>query len=207
MFQYEYEFQFTDGQAKADLKPTKDLKIDIRSPRCQTLARSILDGKLQLVRYKKEFEEQTDMDFQENMQKNPDSILGINVVMGLRCSEKVGKAMLSSTPTHEALELLRTVIDKLYTKKYRSVDDMETYLSQCRLRVDKCLLAQVLQFLDDGFLGLYTENMGPESGITIQSIVDGYKKVGLDELEDVLYDPDKDEFFNWLDNETEGRVF
>ena len=29
----------------------------------------------------------------------------------------------------------------------------------------------------------------------------------LDELEDVLYDPDKDEFFNWLDNETEGRVF
>lgn len=207
MFQYEYEFQFTDGQAKADLKPTKDLKIDIRSPRCQTLARSILDGKLQLVRYKKEFEEQTDMDFQENMQKNPDSILGINGVMGLRCSEKVGKAMLSSTPTHEALELLRTVIDKLYTKKYRSVDDMETYLSQCRLRVDKCLLAQVLQFLDDGFLGLYTENMGPESGITIQSIVDGYKKVGLDELEDVLYDPDKDEFFNWLDNETEGRVF
>ena len=207
MFQYEYEFQFADGQAKADLKPTKDLKIDIRSPRCQTLARSILDGKLQLVRYKKEFEEQTDMDFQENMQKNPDSILGINGVMGLRCSEKVGKAMLSSTPTHEALELLRTVIDKLYTKKYRSVDDMETYLSQCRLRVDKCLLAQVLQFLDDGFLGLYTENMGPESGITIQSIVDGYKKVGLDELEDVLYDPDKDEFFNWLDNETEGRVF
>ena len=207
MFQYEYEFQFTDGQAKADLKPTKDLKIDIRSPRCQTLARSILDGKLKLVRYKKEFEEQTDMDFQENMQKNPDSILGINGVMGLRCSEKVGKAMLSSTPTHEALELLRTVIDKLYTKKYRYVDDMETYLSQCRLRVDKCLLAQVLQFLDDGFLGLYTENMGPESGITIKSIVDGYKKVGLDELEDVLYDPDKDEFFNWLDNETEGRVF
>lgn len=207
MFQYEYEFQFADGQAKADLKPTKDLKIDIRSPRCQTLAKAILDGKLQLVRYKKEFEEQTQMDFQENMQKNPDSILGINGVMGLRCSEKVGKAMLSSTPTHEALELLRTVIDKLYTKKYRSVDDMETYLSQCRLRVDKCLLAQVLQFLDDGFLGLYTENMGPESGITIQSIVDGYKKVGLDELEDVLYDPDKDEFFNWLDNETEGRVF
>ena len=207
MFQYEYEFQFTDGQAKADLKPTKDLKIDIRSPWCQTLAKAILDGKLKLVRYKKEFDEYTQMDFQENMQKNPDSILGINGVMGLRCSEKVGKAMLSSTPTHEALELLRTVIDKLYTKKYRSVDDMETYLSQCRLRVDKCLLAQVLQFLDDGFLGLYTENMGPESGITIQSIVDGYKKVGLDELEDVLYDPDKDEFFNWLDNETEGRVF
>lgn len=207
MFQYEYEFQFTDGQAKADLKPTKDLKIDIRSPRCQTLAKAILDGKLQLVRYKKEFEEQTQMDFQENMQKNPDSILGINGTMGVRCSEKVGKAMLSSTPTYEALELLRTVIDKLYTKKYRSVDDMETYLSQCRLRVDKCLLAQVLQFLDDGFLGLYTENMGPESGVTIQSIVDGYKKVGLDELEDVLYDSDKDEFFNWLDNETEGRVF
>jgi hypothetical protein len=207
MFQYEYEFQFTDGQAKADLKPTKDLKIDIRSPRCQTLAKAILDGKLQLVRYKKEFEEQTQMDFQENMQKNPDSILGINGTMGVRCSEKVGKALLSSTPTHEALELLRTVIDKLYTKKYRSVDDMETYLSQCRLRVDKCLLAQVLQFLDDGFLGLYTENMGPESGVTIKSIVDGYKKVGLDELEDVLYDSDKDEFFNWLDNETEGRVF
>jgi len=207
MFQYEYEFQFADGQAKADLKPTKDLKIDIRSPRCQTLAKAILDGKLQLVRYKKEFEEQTQMDFQENMQKNPDSILGINGTMGVRCSEKVGKALLNSTPTYEALELLRTVIDKLYTKKYRSVDDMETYLSQCRLRVDKCLLAQVLQFLDDGFLGLYTENMGPESGVTIKSIVDGYKKVGLDELEDVLYDSDKDEFFNWLDNETEGRVF
>lgn len=124
--------------------------------------------------------------------------------------------MLSSTPTYEALELIRTVIDKLYTKKYRSVgdikkhrsvDDMDTYLSQCRLRVDKCLLAQVLQFRDDGFIGIYIENMGTESGVTIKSIVDGYKKVGLDELEDVLYDPDKDEFFNWLDNETEGRVF
>lgn len=216
MSQYEYEFRFADGQAKADLKPTKDLKIDIRSPWCQTLAKAILDGKLQLVRYKKEFDEYTQMDFQENMQKNPDSILGINGVMGLRCSEKVGKAMLSSTPTYEALELLRTVIDKLYTKKYRSVgdikkhrsvDDMDTYLSQCRLRVDKCLLAQVLQFRDDGFIGIYIENMGTESGVTIKSIVDGYKKVGLDELEDVLYDPDKDEFFNWLDNETEGRVF
>lgn len=216
MSQYEYEFRFADGQAKADLKPTKDLKIDIRSPWCQTLAKAILDGKLQLVRYKKEFDEYTQTDFQENMQKNPDSILGINGVMGLRCSEKVGKAMLSSTPTYEALELLRTVIDKLYTKKYRSVgdikkhrsvDDMDTYLSQCRLRVDKCLLAQVLQFRDDGFIGIYIENMGTESGVTIKSIVDGYKKVGLDELEDVLYDPDKDEFFNWLDNETEGRVF
>ena len=216
MSQYEYEFRFADGQAKADLKPTKDLKIDIRSPWCQTLAKAILDGKLQLVRYKKEFDEYTQMDFQENMQKNPDSILGINGVMGLRCSEKVGKAVLSSTPTYEALELLRTVIDKLYTKKYRSVgdikkhrsvDDMDTYLSQCRLRVDKCLLAQVLQFRDDGFIGIYIENMGTESGVTIKSIVDGYKKVGLDELEDVLYDPDKDEFFNWLDNETEGRVF
>ena len=216
MSQYEYEFRFADGQAKADLKPTKDLKIDIRSPWCQTLAKAILDGKLQLVRYKKEFDEYTQMDFQENVQKNPDSILGINGVMGLRCSEKVGKAVLSSTPTYEALELLRTVIDKLYTKKYRSVgdikkhrsvDDMDTYLSQCRLRVDKCLLAQVLQFRDDGFIGIYIENMGTESGVTIKSIVDGYKKVGLDELEDVLYDPDKDEFFNWLDNETEGRVF
>ena len=216
MSQYEYEFRFADGQAKADLKPTKDLKIDIRSPWCQTLAKAILDGKLQLVRYKKEFDEYTQMDFQANMQKNPDSILGINGVMGLRCSEKVGKAVLSSTPTYEALELLRTVIDKLYTKKYRSVgdvkkhrsvDDMDTYLSQCRLRVDKCLLAQVLQFRDDGFIGIYIENMGTESGVTIKSIVDGYKKVGLDELEDVLYDPDKDEFFNWLDNETEGRVF
>ena len=216
MSQYEYEFRFADGQAKADLKPTKDLKIDIRSPWCQTLAKAILDGKLQLVRYKKEFDEYTQMDFQENMQKNPDSILGINGVMGLRCSEKVGKAVLSSTPTYEALELLRTVIDKLYTKKYRSVgdikkhrsvDDMDTYLSQCRLRVDKCLLAQVLQFRDDGFIGIYIENMGTESGVTIKSIVDGYKKVGLDELEDVLYDSDKDEFFNWLDNETEGRVF
>lgn len=216
MSQYEYEFRFADGQAKADLKPTKDLKIDIRSPWCQTLAKAILDGKLQLVRYKKEFDEYTQTDFQENMQKNPDSILGINGVMGLRCSEKVGKAMLSSTPTYEALELLRTVIDKLYTKKYRSVgdikkhrsvDDMDTYLSQCRLRVDKCLLAQVLQFRDDGFIGIYIENMGTESGVTIKSIVDGYKKVGLDELEDVLYDSDKDEFFNWLDNETEGRVF
>ena len=216
MSQYEYEFRFADGQAKADLKPTKDLKIDIRSPWCQTLAKAILDGKLQLVRYKKEFDEYTQMDFQENVQKNPDSILGINGVMGLRCSEKVGKAMLSSTPTYEALELIRTVIDKLYTKKYRSVgdikkhrsvDDMDTYLSQCRLRVDKCLLAQVLQFRDDGFIGIYIENMGTESGVTIKSIVDGYKKVGLDELEDVLYDPDKDEFFNWLDNETEGRVF
>ena len=216
MSQYEYEFRFADGQAKADLKPTKDLKIDIRSPWCQTLAKAILDGKLQLVRYKKEFDEYTQMDFQENMQKNHDSILGINGVMGLRCSEKVGKAVLSSTPTYEALELLRTVIDKLYTKKYRSVgdikkhrsvDDMDTYLSQCRLRVDKCLLAQVLQFRDDGFIGIYIENMGTESGVTIKSIVDGYKKVGLDELEDVLYDPDKDEFFNWLDNETEGRVF
>lgn len=216
MSQYEYEFRFADGQAKADLKPTKDLKIDIRSPWCQTLAKAILDGKLQLVRYKKEFDEYTQTDFQENMQKNPDSILGINGVMGLRCSEKVGKAMLSSTPTYEALELIRTVIDKLYTKKYRSVgdikkhrsvDDMDTYLSQCRLRVDKCLLAQVLQFRDDGFIGIYIENMGTESGVTIKSIVDGYKKVGLDELEDVLYDPDKDEFFNWLDNETEGRVF
>lgn len=216
MSQYEYEFRFADGQAKADLKPTKDLKIDIRSPWCQTLAKAILDGKLQLVRYKKEFDEYTQMDFQENMQKNPDSILGINGVMGLRCSEKVGKAVLSSTPTYEALELIRTVIDKLYTKKYRSVgdikkhrsvDDMDTYLSQCRLRVDKCLLAQVLQFRDDGFIGIYIENMGTESGVTIKSIVDGYKKVGLDELEDVLYDPDKDEFFNWLDNETEGRVF
>ena len=216
MSQYEYEFRFADGQAKADLKPTKDLKIDIRSPWCQTLAKAILDGKLQLVRYKKEFDEYTQTDFQENMQKNPDSILGINGVMGLRCSEKVGKAVLSSTPTYEALELLRTVIDKLYTKKYRSVgdikkhrsvDDMDTYLSQCRLRVDKCLLAQVLQFRDDGFIGIYIENMGTESGVTIKSIVDGYKKVGLDELEDVLYDPDKDEFFNWLDNETEGRVF
>ena len=216
MSQYEYEFRFADGQAKADLKPTKDLKIDIRSPWCQTLAKAILDGKLQLVRYKKEFDEYTQMDFQENMQKNPDSILGINGVMGLRCSEKVGKAVLSSTPTYEALELLRTVIDKLYTKKHRSVgdikkhrsvDDMDTYLSQCRLRVDKCLLAQVLQFRDDGFIGIYIENMGTESGVTIKSIVDGYKKVGLDELEDVLYDPDKDEFFNWLDNETEGRVF
>ena len=216
MSQYEYEFRFADGQAKADLKPTKDLKIDIRSPWCQTLAKAILDGKLQLVRYKKEFDEYTQMDFQENMQKNPDSILGINGVMGLRCSEKVGKAVLSSTPTYEALELIRTVIDKLYTKKYRSVgdikkhrsvDDMDTYLSQCRLRVDKCLLAQVLQFRDDGFIGIYIENMGTESGVTIKSIVYGYKKVGLDELEDVLYDPDKDEFFNWLDNETEGRVF
>ena len=216
MSQYEYEFRFADGQAKADLKPTKDLKIDMRSPWCQTLAKAILDGKLQLVRYKKEFDEYTQMDFQENMQKNPDSILGINGVMGLRCSEKVGKAVLSSTPTYEALELIRTVIDKLYTKKYRSVgdikkhrsvDDMDTYLSQCRLRVDKCLLAQVLQFRDDGFIGIYIENMGTESGVTIKSIVDGYKKVGLDELEDVLYDPDKDEFFNWLDNETEGRVF
>lgn len=216
MSQYEYEFRFADGQAKADLKPTKDLKIDIRSPWCQTLAKAILDGKLQLVRYKKEFDEYTQMDFQENMQKNPDSILGINGVMGLRCSEKVGKAVLSSTPTYEALELLRTVIDKLYTKKHRSVgdikkhrsvDDMDTYLSQCRLRVDKCLLAQVLQFRDDGFIGIYIENMGTESGVTIKSIVEGYKKVGLDELEDVLYDPDKDEFFNWLDNETEGRVF
>ena len=216
MSQYEYEFRLADGQAKADLKPTKDLKIDIRSPWCQTLAKAILDGKLQLVRYKKEFDEYTQMDFQENMQKNPDSILGINGVMGLRCSEKVGKAVLSSTPTYEALELIRTVIDKLYTKKYRSVgdikkhrsvDDMDTYLSQCRLRVDKCLLAQVLQFRDDGFIGIYIENMGTESGVTIKSIVDGYKKVGLDELEDVLYDPDKDEFFNWLDNETEGRVF
>ena len=216
MSQYEYEFRFADGQAKADLKPTKDLKIDIRSPWCQTLAKAILDGKLQLVRYKKEFDEYTQMDFQANMQKNPDSILGINGVMGLRCSEKVGKAVLSSTPTYEALELIRTVIDKLYTKKYRSVgdikkhrsvDDMDTYLSQCRLRVDKCLLAQVLQFRDDGFIGIYIENMGTESGVTIKSIVDGYKKVGLDELEDVLYDPDKDEFFNWLDNETEGRVF
>lgn len=216
MSQYEYEFRFADGQAKADLKPTKDLKIDIRSPWCQTLAKAILDGKLQLVRYKKEFDEYTQMDFQENMQKNPDSILGINGVMGLRCSEKVGKAVLSSTPTYEALELIRTVIDKLYTKKYRSVgdikkhrsvDDMDTYLSQCRLRVDKCLLAQVLQFRDDGFIGIYIENMGTESGVTIKSIVDGYKKVGLDELEDVLYDSDKDEFFNWLDNETEGRVF
>ena len=216
MSQYEYEFRFADGQAKADLKPTKDLKIDVRSPWCQTLAKAILDGKLQLVRYKKEFDEYTQMDFQENMQKNPDSILGINGVMGLRCSEKVGKAVLSSTPTYEALELIRTVIDKLYTKKYRSVgdikkhrsvDDMDTYLSQCRLRVDKCLLAQVLQFRDDGFIGIYIENMGTESGVTIKSIVDGYKKVGLDELEDVLYDPDKDEFFNWLDNETEGRVF
>lgn len=216
MSQYEYEFRFADGQAKADLKPTKDLKIDIRSPWCQTLAKAILDGKLQLVRYKKEFDEYTQMDFQENMQKNPDSILGINGVMGLRCSEKVGKAVLSSTPAYEALELIRTVIDKLYTKKYRSVgdikkhrsvDDMDTYLSQCRLRVDKCLLAQVLQFRDDGFIGIYIENMGTESGVTIKSIVDGYKKVGLDELEDVLYDPDKDEFFNWLDNETEGRVF
>ena len=216
MSQYEYEFRFADGQAKADLKPTKDLKIDIRSPWCQTLAKAILDGKLQLVRYKKEFDEYTQMDFQENVQKNPDSILGINGVMGLRCSEKVGKAVLSSTPTYEALELIRTVIDKLYTKKYRSVgdikkhrsvDDMDTYLSQCRLRVDKCLLAQVLQFRDDGFIGIYIENMGTESGVTIKSIVDGYKKVGLDELEDVLYDPDKDEFFNWLDNETEGRVF
>ena len=216
MSQYEYEFRFADGQAKADLKPTKDLKIDIRSPWCQTLAKAILDGKLQLVRYKKEFDEYTQMDFQENMQKNPDSILGINGVMGLRCSEKVGKAVLSSTPTYEALELIRTVIDKLYTKKYRSVgdikkhrsvDDMDTYLSQCRLRVDKCLLAQVLQFRDDGFIGIYIEKMGTESGVTIKSIVDGYKKVGLDELEDVLYDPDKDEFFNWLDNETEGRVF
>ena len=216
MSQYEYEFRFADGQAKADLKPTKDLKIDIRSPWCQTLAKAILDGKLQLVRYKKEFDEYTQTDFQENMQKNPDSILGINGVMGLRCSEKVGKAVLSSTPTYEALELIRTVIDKLYTKKYRSVgdikkhrsvDDMDTYLSQCRLRVDKCLLAQVLQFRDDGFIGIYIENMGTESGVTIKSIVDGYKKVGLDELEDVLYDPDKDEFFNWLDNETEGRVF
>lgn len=216
MSQYEYEFRFADGQAKADLKPTKDLKIDIRSPWCQTLAKAILDGKLQLVRYKKEFDEYTQMDFQENMQKNPDSILGINGVMGLRCSEKVGKAVLNSTPTYEALELLRTVIDKLYTKKYRSVgdikkhrsvDDMDTYLSQCRLRVDKCLLAQVLQFRDDGFIGIYIENMGTESGVTIKSIVDGYKKVGLDELEDVLYDSDKDEFFNWLDNETEGRVF
>ena len=216
MSQYEYEFRFADGQAKADLKPTKDLKIDIRSPWCQTLAKAILDGKLQLVRYKKEFDEYTQMDFQENMQKNPDSILGINGVMGLRCSEKVGKAVLSSTPTYEALELIRTVIDKLYTKKYRSVgdikkhrsvDDMDTYLSQCCLRVDKCLLAQVLQFRDDGFIGIYIENMGTESGVTIKSIVGGYKKVGLDELEDVLYDPDKDEFFNWLDNETEGRVF
>lgn len=216
MSQYEYEFRFADGQAKADLKPTKDLKIDIRSPWCQTLAKAILDGKLQLVRYKKEFDEYTQMDFQENMQKNPDSILGINGVMGLRCSEKVGKAVLNSTPTYEALELIRTVIDKLYTKKYRSVgdikkhrsvDDMDTYLSQCRLRVDKCLLAQVLQFRDDGFIGIYIENMGTESGVTIKSIVDGYKKVGLDELEDVLYDSDKDEFFNWLDNETEGRVF
>ena len=216
MSQYEYEFRFADGQAKADLKPTKDLKIDIRSPWCQTLAKAILDGKLQLVRYKKEFDEYTQMDFQENMQKNPDSILGINGVMGLRCSENVGKAVLSSTPTYEALELLRTVIDKLYTKKHRSVgdikkhrsvDDMDTYLSQCRLRVDKCLLAQVLQFRDDGFIGIYIENMGTESGVTIKSIVEGYKKVGLDELEDVLYDPDKDEFFNWLDNETEGRVF
>ena len=216
MSQYEYEFRFADGQAKADLKPTKDLKIDIRSPWCQTLAKAILDGKLQLVRYKKEFDEYTQMDFQANMQKNPDSILGINGVMGLRCSEKVGKAVLSSTPTYEALELIRTVIDKLYTKKHRSVgdikkhrsvDDMDTYLSQCRLRVDKCLLAQVLQFRDDGFIGIYIENMGTESGVTIKSIVDGYKKVGLDELEDVLYDPDKDEFFNWLDNETEGRVF
>ena len=216
MSQYEYEFRFADGQAKADLKPTKDLKIDIRSPWCQTLAKAILDGKLQLVRYKKEFDEYTQMDFQANMQKNPDSILGINGVMGLRCSEKVGKAVLSSTPAYEALELIRTVIDKLYTKKYRSVgdikkhrsvDDMDTYLSQCRLRVDKCLLAQVLQFRDDGFIGIYIENMGTESGVTIKSIVDGYKKVGLDELEDVLYDPDKDEFFNWLDNETEGRVF
>ena len=216
MSQYEYEFRFADGQAKADLKPTKDLKIDIRSPWCQTLAKAILDGKLQLVRYKKEFDEYTQMDFQENMQKNPDSILGINGVMGLRCSEKVGKAVLSSTPTYEALELIRTVIDKLYTKKYRSVgdikkhrsvDDMDTYLSQCRLRVDKCLLAQVLQFRDDGFIGISIENMGTESGVTIKSIVDGYKKVGLDELEDVLYDSDKDEFFNWLDNETEGRVF
>ena len=216
MSQYEYEFRFADGQAKADLKPTKDLKIDIRSPWCQTLAKAILDGKLQLVRYKKEFDEYTQMDFQENMQKNPDSILGINGVMGLRCSEKVGKAVLSSTPTYEALELIRTVIDKLYTKKYRSVgdikkhrsvDDMDTYLSQCRLRVDKCLLAQVLQFRDDGFIGIYIENMVTESGVTIKSIVDGYKKVGLDELEDVLYDSDKDEFFNWLDNETEGRVF
>lgn len=207
MHQYEYEFQFADGQAKADLKPTKDLDIDIRSPRCQTLAKAILDEKLKLVRYKKEFDEYTQMDFQANMQKNPDSIVSINGTMGVRCSEKVGKALLSSTPTHEALELLRTVIDKLYTKKYRSVDDMETYLSQCRLRVDKCLLAQVLPFFSERFLGIYRENMGPESGITIQSIVEGYKKVGLDELEDVLYDPDKDEFFNWLDNETEGRVF
>lgn len=207
MHQYEYEFQFADGQAKADLKPPKDLTIDIRSPRCQTLARSILDGKLKLVRYKKEFDEYTQMDFQANMQKNPDSIVSINGTMGVRCSEKIGKSLLSSTPTNEALELLRTVIDKLYTKHTKSGEDMESYLRSCRLRVDKCLLAQVLQFREEWLLGLYTENMGPESGITIQSIVDGYKKVGLDELEDVLYDSDKDEFFNWLDNETEGRVF
>ena len=147
------------------------------------------------------------MDFQANMQKNPDSILGINGVMGVRCSEKVGKATLSSTPTHEALELLRTVIDKLYTKHPKSGEDMESYLSQCRLRVDKCLLAQVLQFQEEWFLGIYRENMGAESGVTMKSIVEGYKKVGLDELEEVLYDSDKDEFFNWLDNETEGRVF
>ena len=207
MHQYEYEFQFADGQAKADLKPPKDLTIDIRSQWCQILAKAILDGKLKLVRYKKESDEYTQMDFQENMQKNPDSILGINGVMGVRCSEKVGKAMLSSTPTHEALELLRTVIDKLYTKHPKSGEDTESYLSQCRLRVDKCLLAQVLQFQEEWFLGIYRENMGTESGVTIKSIVDGYKKVGLDELEDVLYDSDKDEFFNWLDNETEGRVF
>ena len=207
MHQYEYEFQFADGQAKADLKPPKDLTIDIRSQWCQTLAKAILDGKLKLVRYKKEFDEYTQMDFQANMQKNPDSILGINGVMGVRCSEKVGKAMLSSTPTHEALELLRTVIDKLYTKHPKSGEDMESYLSQCRLRVDKCLLAQVLQFQEEWFLGIYRENMGAESGVTMKSIVEGYKKVGLDELEEVLYDSDKDEFFNWLDNETEGRVF
>ena len=207
MHQYEYEFQFADGQAKADLKPPKDLTIDIRSQWCQTLAKAILDGKLKLVRYKKEFDEYTQMDFQANMQKNPDSILGINGVMGVRGSEKVGNAMLSSTPTHEALELLRTVIDKLYTKHPKSGEDTESYLSKCRLRVDKCLLAQVLQFQEEWFLGIYRENMGTESGITIKSIVDGYKKVGLDELEEVLYDPDKDEFFNWLDNETEGRVF
>ena len=76
MHQYEYEFQFADGQAKADLKPPKDLTIDIRSPWCQILAKAILDGKLKLVRYKKEFDEYTQMDFQANMQKNPDSILG-----------------------------------------------------------------------------------------------------------------------------------
>lgn len=201
---FEYEFTYRDGDAKAQLKPTKVQRLSVWGPSADKYAEAILSGELVLIKYRSEKVLMEDMDFKANLETNQDSVCIFNGVKGVRCSGKDGKDLLNSRPTKGALTLLGKLVNSCLSNKV-DAERSEREMQDWRVDVHESLLIHILQ-VSENIVGLYQDHLSPSYGKKLSEIVDGFTENGMEGLEDVLYSLDENDLLNWLEYEIADRL-